>query len=120
MTFTEPLGAPDGGDSFSASHHTPDLPAPPSYDDDVVDEEKLDNYDTDSSDLDEERDDESDILDDDAIDTDESDDDLDPLDLDDELEIEDDDDGLVNDIDPEVSTTIDPDSEPRSRGTMYE
>jgi len=116
MTFTEPLGAPDGGDSFSASRHTPDLPAPPSYDDDVIDEEKLDNYDADASDLDDETDD---ILDD-AIDTGESDDDLDPLDLDDELEIEDDYEGLVNDLDPEVSTAIDPDNGPRSRGTLSE
>lgn len=116
MSFTEPLGAPDGGDSFSASHHAPDLPAPPSYDDDVVDEEKLDNYDASAVD--------DDLFDedlDDAIDTGESDDDLDPLDLDDELEIEDDDEGLVNDVDPEVSTAIDPDDDPRiGRGTMYE
>lgn len=52
MTFTEPLGAPDGGDSFSASHQTPDLPAPPSYDDDVVDEEKLENHDAVAQDAD--------------------------------------------------------------------
>lgn len=115
MSFTEPLGAPGGGDSFSASHHAPDLPAPPSYDDDVVDEEKLDNYD--SAESEDELDDglDDDELDD--IDTGESDDDLDVLDLDDELEIEDDDDGLVDDVDPEVSTDVDPRS---GRGSMYE
>ena len=116
MTFTEPLGAPDGGDSFSASHHAPDLPAPPSYDDDVIDEEKLDNYDASEVDDDLVEDDL-----DDAIDTGESDDDLDPLDLDDELELEDDDDGLVNDVDPEVNTGSGAASDPRTeRGTMYE
>jgi len=84
MSFTEPLGAPNGGDSYSASHNVPDLPAPPAYDDDVVDEEKLDNYDADQ-----------------AVDLGEDDDDLD---LEDDLEIDDDDDGLIDDVDPEVST----------------
>jgi len=116
MTFTEPLGAPDGGDSFSASRRSPDLPAPPSYDDDVVDEEKLDNYDS----ADPELENEDELADDDVdelVDAGEGDDDLEPLDLDDEFEIDDDEEGLVNDVDPEVSTDIDPRS---SRGTMYE
>ena len=43
MSFTQPLGAPEGGDSYSPSHHTPDLPAPPAYDDDVVEEERLES-----------------------------------------------------------------------------
>ena len=43
MSFTQPLGAPEGGDSYSPSHQTPDLPAPPDYDDDVVEEERLES-----------------------------------------------------------------------------
>jgi len=43
MSFTQPLGAPEGGDSYSPSHQTPDLPVPPAYDDDVVEEERLES-----------------------------------------------------------------------------
>jgi len=72
MSFTEPLGAPDDGDSFSASRTPMDLPNPPDYedevieDDDIVDDEILgDTYvDEDLDDLD---------LDDETDDTDETD-----------------------------------------------
>lgn len=43
MSFTEPLGAPDSGDSFSASRGPIDLPAPPAYDDEVAEDDLLDD-----------------------------------------------------------------------------
>ena len=94
MSFTEPLGAPDGGDSFSTSRNLPDLPPPPAYDDDVIDDEKLDNY---------------------SAGEDLGEDDLEEV-IDDDFEIDDDDDGLVNDVDPEVST----DDRPIAGGSLYD
>jgi len=41
MSFTEPLGAPDDGDSFSASRTPMDLPNPPDYEDEVIEDDDI-------------------------------------------------------------------------------
>jgi len=66
MSFTEPLGAPDDGDSFSASRTPMDLPNPPDYEDEVIEDD--------------------DIVDDEILGDTYVDEDLDDLDLDDETD----------------------------------